>query len=224
MSGLKGVENALQVNSNKKVSPDEIDRYEQYIIKHPSISPTYFGTVAGTASQNQAIVFDNVAADYPRNVVVGLAGSNTLGGTVTVNGKNQFGVSISETITVADAANGGTVAGTKVFAKVTSGTSSFTSTTVGSGTARLGVAIGTSATAAHIFGLPTKIASTTDVKLLTWINQGTATALTGGTIGAYVNTTQHGFRGTAIVAITDEYMVLFKTTYDAQSEGDQTGL
>lgn len=195
-----------------KVSPDEMDRYDVYGIHNPSTSATWFGTAeAGTSTQAKTLVITNILADYPRNLAGGVAGSAAMGGTFVVNGISQFGETIQETITIGTAANGGTTAGTLVFAEVTSGTFTFTSGAVGNGTPTLGVStVGTSV----IFGLPAKIASTSDVKSITWINGTVATALNGGTISSYVNTSVHGFRGTANVTASDRFQVWYKPTYD----------
>lgn len=194
-----------------KVSPDELDRYELVYVLNPQTSATWFGTTAaGTSTEAKAMVVDNRLADFPRNLSGGVAGSSDMGGVWVVNGKSQFGETISETITIGTAANGGTTAGTKVFSSVTSGTFTF-ATAIGSGTPKLGVV---TAGASVIFGLPAKVAGSADVKAITWVNNGTPTAINGGTIGAYVNSSVHGFRGTADVALTDRYMVWYKPTYD----------
>lgn len=205
--------------SGYKVSPDEMDVTRQYIVEHPSIDPAWFGTAPiGTAGQAKAFVLTNIRADYPRNLVVSDAtGAGTAhGGTAVINGKDQFGNTIQETITIGTAAAGGTVAGTKIFSQVSSGTFTFATASVGNGTTQLGVAIGTSATLQHLFGLPDKIASTADVKSITWLNNGTSTTMNGGTIGAYVGTANHTFKGTAVVSVTDKYVVHMRSTFNSE--------
>lgn len=205
-----------------KVTPDEIDQVTQYVVMHPSVDPVWFGTTAaGTQTQSKALVVTNTKADYPRNIVgaVAAASGSVVGGTWTVNGKNQFGASISESIAIAPATGGGTVSGTKIFAQVSSGTFAFGTGDPGNGSPRLGVSIGTAATNQHLFGLPDKIASTADVKNIAWINNGTMTTVNGGTIGAYVGTANHTFQGTAIVAISDRFVVTYRSSFN--SEADQ---
>ncbi len=217
MSGYKEREPAFMKGVDVKITPDEIDRYEIIEVSNPSTSTSWFGTAAaGTSTQAKPLVIINQWADWPRNLLGQVAGSSDMGGSWVVNGKDQFGNTIAETITIGTATNGGTVAGTKVFALVSSGTFTFTTGDLGSGTPSLGcVTVGTSV----IFGLPTKIASTADVKMITWINNGTPTTLNGGTIGAYVLTATHGFRGTATtVALTDRYVVWLYPTYDNSSK------
>jgi len=208
--------------SGVKVSPDEIDRYEVYTIVNPSISATWFGTtaVAGTAASSALVLISEVA-DYPRNLLGAVAGSAAgLGGTWVVNGKDQFGNTISEELAITGASNGGTQAGTKVFAQVNSGTFNF-GTAVGSGTTKLGVDITGTTT---LFGLPTKIGGTTDVKLLTTTDGTGAAAVNGGTIAAFVDSVQHAIKAPADVVGTRSYCVWFKPTYDASNEKDMAGL
>jgi len=206
-----------------KVSPDEIDRYEQYVVLNPTNSSTWVGTASGgTSTQAKAFVLTNVLLDYPRNLNVSVVGTADIGGSAYIVGKNQFGVTINETIGFGTAGAGTPAAsneGTKVFASVSAGT--FTYAGVGSGSARLGV--GTTE-GSVVFGLPTKIGATSDVKMITWSKENVVTTFGGGTIAAQVSTSQHAFKGTAALAGTESYVVLFKTTYDAQNEANQAGL
>ena len=123
------------------VTPDEIDRYEQYVVAFPGTSQTYVGTcAAGTNAQAKALVIINKTLDYPRNLYYGVVGTNDVGGSWTVNGKDQFGASIAETVgsgTVAAGTPAYMKAGTKIFAEVSSGTFTFAVGSAGSGSARL---------------------------------------------------------------------------------------
>lgn len=206
-----------------KVSPDEVDRYEQYVILNPTTSATWIGTASGgTSTQAKAYVLTNVRLDYPRNLSVSVTGTANIGGSAYIVGKNQFGVTINETIGFGTAAAGTPAAaneGTKVFASVSAGT--FTYAGVGNGSASLGV--GTTE-GSVVFGLPTKIKSTSDVKLITWSKENVVTTFGGGTLAAQVSTAQHAIVGTAALGGTESYVVLFKTTYDAQNEANQANL
>lgn len=211
--------------SAAKVGADELDMNRQYIIMHPSVDPVWFGTSAvGTQTQARALVVTNTKADYPRNIVgaVASAAGSVSGGTWIVNGKNQFGETIQSTIAIAPATGGGTVAGTKIFAEVSSGTFTFGTGDPGNGTPRLGVAIGTSASLQHLFGLPDRIASTADVKSLLWINNGTSTTVNGGSIGAYVGTANNTFQGTAVVAVTDRFVVNMRSSFVTEENNVQS--
>lgn len=215
---MPGLERDLPGFANRqfRVTPDQLDRYETYQVTYPTTSATWFGTTTvGTALTARALVLINRTADYPRNLAASVTGSADIGGTFVVNGYDFYGNVISETLTIGTTANGGTTAGTNVFAVVTSGTFNLNATSVGNGTPRLGVdTIGTTVK----FGLPARIAGSADVKAITWLANGTNTTVNGGTIGALSD--KHFFRGTANVAATDIYVVLYKPTYNASSDNN----
>src|SRR3990172_4608003 len=196
MSGLRE-SNYEFVQAGGQVTPNEIDRYERLNTGILSVSSTWVGTAAsGTATQAKALVLINKLLDHPRNVLYGVVGTADCGGSWTINGYDQFGQPINETVALATAVAGTparAVAGTKIFASVTSGTFTATSTTVGAALGQIGVAIGTSTTAAFKLGLLTKIASTADVRMITWVKENVVTTLGGGTIEAYVDATNHAF-------------------------------
>lgn len=216
MSGLGQYDYAF-TNAGGQVAPNEYDAYTQYQVINPTTSATWFGTAAGgTSTEAKPLVIINKLADYPRNLLYSVVGTNDMGGTWVVNGKNQFGETITETVasgTVAAGTPAFAIAGTKIFASITSGTFTVTTGAVGLGSARLGVAVGTSTTAAFKLGLPTKIAGSTDVKAITWSKENVTTTLNGGTIGSFVDATNHAITGSAIMGGTECYTVLFKTTY-----------
>lgn len=209
-------------NAGYKVGADEMDVTRQYIIQHPSIDPVWFGTAVGTQTQVKAIGLINTNADYPRNAVYAMAAAagSVSAGTFTVNGKDQFGISKTESVTIAPATGGGTVAGTQIWAKITSGTVNIGTGDPGNGSARIGVAIGTAAGLVHWFGLPDKIGSTADVKFFNWVNNGTQTTFNSGTIGPNLKTNSgtpsNAFQGTAIIAVTDRFSVTYKSSFAAE--------
>lgn len=211
--------------SGNLVTPDEIDRYEQYQVINPAISATFFGTAkAGTASQALAIGLGNTRADYPRNVSAVFSGSAGVYGVVSVTGKDQFGVAQSETLTqAAGTQTAAVVDGTKVFAQVTAATITY-GTITGTGTCSLGVGtVGTTL----LFGLPAKIKSVSDVKAITWSESaGIAKPINGGTIASstYVNASAHAFRGSADLEGTMTYSVLFKPSFVAEGVAPMANL
>ena len=152
MSGLKEYDPAFQ-SAKGQVTPDEQDSYIQYLIQNPSVSATWVGTAAGgTSTQAKALVLINKNVDYPRTLLYGVVGTNDMGGAWTINGKDQFGNVVTETITLGTTAAGTPAvanAGTQIFAQVTSGTFTVTTGAVGLGSARIGVAIGTATGAAN---------------------------------------------------------------------------
>lgn len=218
MPGLKVIDPSFQFSGNR-VTPDEYDEQLYYTIQAPSVSATFYGTAASASVV--AVGLTNTKADYPRNVLLTLLGvAGGMGGSVTVNGYDQFGRSVNETFGFGSAAGGGTAAGTKIFAEITSAT--VTPVGLGGtavGTVSLGVAAGTASGIATLFGLPWKIRAVSDVKSITWINNGTATAINGGTVtSAHVGTANHTFMGTQIPVITDRYTVRVKPTYNASND------
>jgi hypothetical protein len=227
MSGLKEHQYEF-VQAGGQVTPNEIDRYERINTGILSISATWVGTAAGgTATVAKPLVLINTLLDYPRNLLYSTVGTNDIGGTFVTNGFDQFGQPVTETVTNGTVAAGTPafgIAGTVIFAKVTSGTFTATSTSVGLGSARWGVAVGTAGTTAFKLGLLNKIAGSTDVKAITWTTQNVTTTLGGGTIGAYVDATNHAFTGTSIMAGTESYQVLLKSTFDNGGKPNLTQL
>lgn len=212
--------------SGMRVAPQESDRYEIYNVQDFSISATWVGTpTVGTQTTSQALVLINKYLDYPRSLSYGIAAAagSVAGGTWTVNGYDQFGSAVRESVTVAPATGGGTVNGTAVFAEVTSGTLAFGTGDPGNGTGRLGVAI---AANDYWFGLPVKIAATTDVKRITHTGSGGIALTLNGTasIGTLVNATTHAFRGTAALTGTMSLQTWVKTTYQNNQQEDMANL
>ncbi len=228
MSGLK--EHLTFVGQSKgQITPDEEDKYLQYVVNNPSISATWCGTCAGgTSTQAKALVLINKNLDYPRNLLYGVVGTADMGGAWVVNGKDQFGQSITESVTLGTAAAGTpavAVAGTAIFAQVTSGTFTVATDASGAGSAQLGVAIGTAATAKYYLGLPTKIAAVADVKMISWSKEHVQVTMNGGSVTSdLVSTTTHSFCGTGVMGGTECFTVLFKPTYDNSGKANLTGL
>lgn len=201
--------------NNNKVSADEIDGYNIVTVLYPTISPTWFGTAAaGTAGQARTYVVINKYADWPRNVAASITGSADMGATWVINGKDQFGNSQSETITIGTTANGGTTVGTKVFSQVNTGTATIAATSVGSGTPRLGVDSGATTV---LFGLPVKIAAVTDVKSITYRVGTVVTTMNGGSVtSAHVSTATHAFRGSATVTAEHSLTAWVQSSYKVE--------
>lgn len=224
MSGLR--EHFYEfVQSGGQVTPNEIDEYKKLNTGILSISSTWFGTTAaGTSTQAKPLVIINAIPDHPRNALYAVAGSSDMGGIWVVNGKDQFGGAVTETVAIGTATNGGTTAGTTIWGIVASGTFTFTTGDLGSGTPTMGVAIGTAAGKLFKLGLLTKIGGTADVKAIQWSTQGVSTTVNGGTIGALVDATNHTFSGSSIMAGTEQYTVLMKSTYDNGGKANLSGL
>lgn len=226
--GSYGLKNwMLGLGDTYKITPDEIDQYQVYSVMFPSTDGTVGTAAAGTATQAKVLVIVNKFCDYPRNLEFGVAGSADYGGTWVLNGKDQFGVNVSETVAIGTAVNGGTTVGTMIFAQISSGTFTATADSIGSGTSKVKCS---SAEGTTRFGLPFKIGGTADVKSITWVNNFVGKAINGGTIGAYVGTGGNNgynnyFKGTASLGSADVYRVVAKPTWNASSDtAPQTGL
>lgn len=224
MSGIKTEVTSVRFNKNR-VTPDEMDRYETYVVTNPTSSATWVGTAAGgTKGESKALVLINTMLDYPRNLLYSVVGTNDLGGTWTINGLDQFGVSITESVgsgTVAAGTPAFALAGTKIFSKVTSGTYVHAAGgSVGLGSARIGVAVGGTAGSTATFGLRTKIASVSDVRSITHSKNFVVTTLDGGTISStLVGTTNHTFNGTAALGTADTFTVTIRPTWNNEASG-----
>lgn len=207
------------------VQQKDIDQYVTDYVIHPSVDTAYLGTI--TTATNGTFVLKSVTPDYPRNVayaVTGIAGG--IGGTFDLSAIDPFGTPWKEHVVIGSANGGGTTLGTQILGSIIAGT--FAAITAGGsvGTAKIGfgTATGAPSSGGNWFGLPVKIGGTTDVRGITWINNGTATALNKGTnLGTLSNVggtlPPYAFQGTSGVAITDEYIVTIKTTFDNINKG-----
>lgn len=226
--GEFGGEYAANVNARQFAQKD-LDQYVWYEVDNPSVSNSWFGTaVAGTNTQVKAYVIKQQTADYPRNALYSVIGTNDIGGTWTVNGYDQFGQYQTETVGFATAAAGtpaGSAFGTVIWAKILSGSFTYAGA-AGNGSAQVGFGTVENGSAqSNWFGLMTKIGGTGDLKLLTWINNTTVTGLNAGTaLGTLVDTTRHAFQGTSGVAVTDHYKAFLKPSYDNVGKGTMSNL
>ncbi len=237
MSGLGELgENPGFVTAGAQVQQRDIDQYDLIAIDSPSVSNAWIGTAAGgTNAQVKALVVVNAVCDYPRNLLYSVIGTNDVGGTWTVNGFDQFGSAVTETAGFGTKAAGtpaGSVFGTAIFAKVTSGSWTFASGSAGNGSAQVGFGTLSNGSAqSNWFGLLAKLGGTSDVKTITWITTNTVTTLAGGTaLGTLVGFQGNGslpssaFQGTSGVAVTDHYKVIFKPTFDHVGKGNMAAL
>jgi hypothetical protein len=226
MSGLADQFPGFQKGAGGAVAPSDIDLYQQFTFSNIGTSSTAFGTAELTAAG--ALVITNTMPDYPRNVlfsILGVAGG--MGGSATVYGRDRWGNTISEGFNVGSANAGGSVAGTRIFARVTSATLDSIDGLGGTavGTTRIGYAIGTSATLKMWLGLPTKIAAVSDVKHLNYVKNFVPTPLLGGTLDStVVSTAYHAIGGTEIAGSVHTYSVMYKSTYDNSGKANLSQL
>lgn len=215
MSGFKISQPGLRFAA-EKISPDEIDRYEVVTIQPGTQNSWFFLGTSGTAD-TPALVLAQRLADWPRNLLFSITGSSVgQAGSLDVNGRDQFGSPISETIGFGSADNGGTTSGTKVFRQVDSGTIRYGTFAGANGTSRLGFDVAGTAT---LLGLPVKIGGTTDVVSIAVKNMTTAigSSVNGGTIAAFVNVPMHAIKSPTPLNGTQAIVAWVKTTFDATS-------
>lgn len=196
------------------VTPDEVDRYEVVNYVMPGTASTWWASAgtAGTASSIAAVII-NALPDYPRNIRFVLAGTGVgMAGTFVANGKDQFGVTITENLGFGSADNGGTVVGTKVFAQFTSGTLNY-GTAVGNGTPAIGFVTGTNC----LFGLPVKLNGTTDVVHIGMVNGTGAITVNGGTVAGFVDSPMSAFRAPATLTGTQSINVWVRPTFAGEN-------
>jgi hypothetical protein len=200
--------------SEYAVTPDEMDQYVVYTAANVAANTAwYFLGTAGT-SKVQPGTWLAVTPDYPRSNEFSIAGSHgSTTGTAIINGYDQFGKTVSETLVITRADNGGTTVGTQVFAQITSGTFYY-GTAIGNGTLRYG--FGTGGTTS-LFGLPCKIGGTNDVLLYSWGSASTPVKVGGGTLGAMVDTTYHAVKAASDIAgSTTHFNVWVKPSYNSE--------
>ena len=216
MSGLKRREPALTFGGYN-ITPDEIDRYEVYNIVGPGTNVShYFLGTSGTANVT-AMTLLNFTPDYPRNLQFSILGSSVgQAGSVDVNGRDQFGSSISETLGFGSTDNGGSVVGTRVFAQVANGTIRYGTFAGILGTSRLGFSLVGTTT---LFGLPFKVAVTKDVVHIGAVGGTAAISANGGSAGSLVNVAMHAIKSPANVNGTMSIVVWATSKFDATNMG-----
>lgn len=197
--------------SGNKVQPNEIDRYEVYSTSFRAPVISWFGTALGDGTAgDKDLTIVNKLAPYPTSVEARFVGaSGTTKGTLTVTGKDQFGVTINETFSLASG-SAGTVEGTKVFMEISAG-----SAELGTASGSVVVAAGTSGTTT-LLGLPIKIAGSTDLKLLTWSLGDVQTSAGGatGTVDFYAVPAMDAIKAVGPCSGTVSFTAWVKTSFD----------
>jgi hypothetical protein len=199
-----------------KVGADEVDFYHVYRVMFPSIDATAIATAEAIAT-GAALVENVTTLGYPRNLLVTCAGGTTdgtYGGTVVINGLNQFGQAIQETFSIATAVNGGIAVGTKVFATFVSGTATLAGDTA---VATCNVGVGTAGTTT-LFGLPFKVGGTKDLLNYSWGSAGASKFVPSSSLGSYVSTTQHAILARTDFVGTSGFVAWFKSTKDQNQD------
>ena len=205
--------------SGNLVTPDEIDRYEVITVVNPSYAANWFATAISSGPTGTATVtvgFKSKIADWPRNLnCIWTTGSGTkCGGTLTVVGQDQFGVSQTETLTKVGTA-AATIAGTVCYSELTSVTAQQWTTADAGGTLTIGG--GTLGTVGKL-ALPFKIGGTSDVGCIAFSQNGTQQPVNGGTIGAFIDATYHAIKLPDSISGSCAVTVWVKPTYGSDDE------
>lgn len=203
-----------------KISPAKLDRYEQYVVMKPSASTTWVvDTEDVSGGDVSGATINNARCDYPRNLLLSATDNSgtDLSVTATVTGKDQFGNTISEQI--GSATGAASAAGSKIFATITS-VSMSVSGNAASDTASIGFVIANSDTAK--LGFPFKIDAYDDVKMVTWVDNGTNKM--EAVASADVDTTYHAYQPNNNIAAADDYVFLVKPSKWKKDQSTDAGL
>lgn len=208
------------IENDARIFPSKLDMYQQYVVMKPSVSATWFVNVADISGGDVAsATIANARADYPRNVLLTLvdASGSNLNCVATVIGKDFFGQTISETLTVTGPAL--TAAGSKIFSSVTSVALDVTNNAA-SDTASLGYVV-TNAMSAKI-GLPTVLGAYTDIKAVTWVDNGTVKmeAIASGD----VDMSYFAYQPNQDLAAADDYLIIYKSSKEKPGMAPIAGL
>lgn len=182
---------------------------QQYIILKPSVSATFLVSTEDISGGDvAACTIVRGTLDYPRNLLYTLtdAASDTLEGTFTVVGTDQFDEIVSEVVTV-DYDVAATMPGTQIFKTVTSVALTGVANEAASDTASLGVNITADVAS---FGLPDKISAITDVQNVNFVDAGVSK--TQNIDATSVVIARDCFRPEQTVAAADDYVITYKST------------
>lgn len=181
---------------------------KQYSIIKPEIGAAVVVSAEDISGGDVAVAtLVRTILDYPRNLLYTLAdnASDTLEAVFTVIGTDQFGVVVTETVSV-DYDASATTAGTQVFATITS-IAIAVENEAASDTASVGVAIAADVAA---FGLPDAITAITDVKGINWVDNGTSK--TQNIDSTSVVIARDAIRPEQTIAAADDYVILYDPT------------
>ena len=210
--------------NGEKLDADELNVYQQYTIACPGTAYTAIGTAAGGSStQSKTLVVKNQQVDFPRNLVFNLvttAGS-LAGGTLHIVGKDQWGNDQTEDIIQPEGTTNQSIAGSKIFSKVTAGTVSFGTSSQINSTTSLGYACGTAAGSnVFQFGLPWRLGAKSDIKSITYAKNFVPTVLNEGTPSNLITLDPPSFTGTVELGTADFFTVRAIPTYNGEALGE----
>jgi len=195
-----------------KIKPSEIEETKQYVYMKPSVSDSAILNACAcgsVTSANGTVTLEY--PDYPRNLLVSFVetGGTVWKGTATVTGKDQFGLTISEEFACLSLGTT-SVNGSKVFDQITAVSIAVGSYGTGACDVRVGYSIGAGTAKLGLFD---KVGAATDVKRVTWVDNG---VVTPGTVT--VDTTYHAITPAAALAAADDYVVWVRPDYRDDDE------
>jgi len=184
---------------------------QQYLILKPDVAVDSIVAAEDISGGDVATcTLAKTELDYPRNLLYTLTddASDTLEGTFTTVGIDQFGTIVTESVEV-DYNVAAAVSGTQIFSTITSIAFESSANAAASDTADVGVSIEADVAS---FGLPDEIAATTDVKALNFLNNGVTEMQNIDSTSVVV--ARDCFRPEQTVAVEDDYVIFYKSTAD----------
>jgi len=180
---------------------------QQYLILKPDVAVDSIVAAEDVSSDVAAATLVKNALDYPRNLLYTLtdAASTTLEAIFTVVGLDQFGNAVTE---VTDVTQATAVSGTQIFSYITSIAIDVTNGAA-SDTADVGVSIEADVAS---FGLPDEIDAVTDVKAITFLDNGVVTAQNIDSTSVVV--ARNCYRPEQTVEVIDDYVIFYKSTFE----------
>lgn len=191
------------------ISSTKLRARQQYVILKPDVAVDSIVAAEDISSGDvSACTLVKNHLDYPRNLLYTLTdnASDTLEGSFTTIGLDQFGNIVTETVEV-DFDVSATTDGTQIFSYITSIEFHDSSNAAASDTADVGVSITADVAS---FGLPDEIAAVADVKAITWLDAGTLTAQNIDSTSVVI--ARNCFRPEQTVAAADDYIIFYKST------------
>ncbi|MBU3905038.1 MAG: hypothetical protein KJ906_02740 [Nanoarchaeota archaeon] len=187
----------------------DLQAYKFYVIMKPDVATNSIVAAEDISGGDvAACTLVRTRLDYPRNLLYTLTdnASDTLEGVFTTVGYDQFGESVTESVSV-DYDAAATTAGTQIFAEIVSIAYVDSGNATTSDTADVGVCIEADVAS---FGLPDKIGAITDVESINFIDAG-VTAMEDVDSTAVV-VARHCIRPSQTVAAADDYIVRYKSS------------
>ena len=185
----------------------DLQAYKFYYILKPDVATNSIVAAEDVSSDVTACTLAKTTLDYPRNLLYTLTdnSSDTLEAIFTTVGYDQFGELVTEVVEV-DYNVSATTDGSQIFSEIVSIAIDGTNNTT-SDTADVGVSITTDVAS---FGLPDKIGAVTDIKAVTFVDNGVVAMQNIDSTSVVV--ARHCFRPEQTVAVADDYVIRYKSS------------